>query len=177
MGTLLVLDISNNSIGRRSRDGDGKDPWIAAPEGPHAIAEALKSNVRDITYMHITSSNICRDKGAILSVNLLKNNIGVDQAESLVSMLKEHPTLKSLCGNKGNETELDMIGKIGGADDIIMLVAEIVGNGAISKFVFSGDDNSIPVTMETCMAEAEFGGKGLGASGAIMLSAFLPKCT
>jgi hypothetical protein len=50
--------------------------------------------------------------------------------------------------------------------------------GAISQFTFSGDRSySKPVTMETSMTEADFSGKGLGLSGAIMLSAFLPKCT
>jgi hypothetical protein len=50
--------------------------------------------------------------------------------------------------------------------------------GAISKFTFSGDySNSKPVTLETIMAVADFSGKKFGVSGAIMLSAFLPKCT
>jgi hypothetical protein len=75
------------------------------------------------------------DMGAISSVNLLKNRIGSDQAEALVSMLKEHPTLKSLCGNRGDETELDMSGKMNGAGDDIMLVAEVSDNGALSKLV------------------------------------------
>jgi hypothetical protein len=65
-------------------------------------------------------------------VNLLKNKIGVDQAKELVSILKAHPTLKSLCGNKGDETKLDMSGKISGAGDAIMLAAETVDNGALS---------------------------------------------
>ena len=39
------------------------------------------------------------------------------------------------------------------------------------------DEESEPVTMETSMVEANFGGKCLGASGAIMAAAFLPKCT
>jgi hypothetical protein len=43
---------------------------------------------------------------------------------------------------------------------------------------FSGDRyDSNPVTMETSMVEADFGGKYLGESGAIMAAAFLPKCT
>jgi hypothetical protein len=51
-------------------------------------------------------------------------------------------------------------------------------NGAISQFKFSGDfRNSKSVTMETTMTVADFSGKGLGISGAIMLSVFLPKCT
>jgi hypothetical protein len=76
MGALLVLDISNNSIGRQSRDGDGRAPWIATPEGPQAIAEALKSNVRDTMYMHITPANICHDKGALTSLDISDNSIG-----------------------------------------------------------------------------------------------------
>jgi hypothetical protein len=68
---------------------------------------------------------------AISSVNILKNGIGSDQAEALVSMLKEHPTLKSLCGNRGDETELDMSGKMGGAGDVVMLAAEVIDNGAL----------------------------------------------
>jgi hypothetical protein len=50
-----------------------------------------------------------KDNGALLSVNLLKNDIGIDQAQALASILKGHPALKSLCGNKGNATELDMV--------------------------------------------------------------------
>jgi hypothetical protein len=49
-------------------------------------------------------------------------------------------------------------------------------NRAISTFTFSGDVNSKSVTMETAMVVADFSGKGLGASGAIMAAAFLPKC-
>ena len=51
-------------------------------------------------------------------------------------------------------------------------------NRAISTFTFSGEEGySKPVTMETTMTVADFSGKYLGVSGAIMLSAFLPKCT
>jgi hypothetical protein len=81
-----------------------------------------------------------KDMAAISSVNLLLNNIGVDQAKDLVGILKEHPTLKSLCGNKGNETELDMRGKMRGAGDAIMLVPEIVDNEAL-LFLNLADNN------------------------------------
>jgi hypothetical protein len=57
-------------------------------------------------------------------------------------------------------------------------IANAIKNmGAISTFTFSGDlSYSEPVTMETTMVEADFGGKYLCASGAIMVAAFLPKC-
>jgi hypothetical protein len=81
--------------------------------------------------------------GAISSVNLLQNNIGVEQARVLTSILKEHPTLKSLCGNKGDETELDMSGKTRGAEDAIMLAAEVVDNGAILSLNMSDNDLNV----------------------------------
>jgi hypothetical protein len=93
--------------------------------GPAAIADAIK------------------DMRAILSVNLLKNDIGIDQARALVSILKEHPTLKSLCGNTGVETKLDMSSKMRGAEDAIMLAAEIIGNGALMSLDISS--NSIGI--------------------------------
>jgi hypothetical protein len=113
--------------------------------------------------MCVHSSHPCilaiqpQDKGAISSVNLLKNSIGVAQAEAFVSILKEHPTLKSLCGNNGNETELDMSGKMRGAGDVIMLVPEIIDNGA--------------------MASLNLASNSLGIEGAKIIAAFLPKCT
>jgi hypothetical protein len=79
-------------------------------------------------------------------MNLLKNSIGVDQAKELVIILKEHPTLKSLCGNNGNETELDMSGKMDGAEDAILLAAEVVDNGALYKLILK--DNRL-ATAET----------------------------
>ena len=44
----------------------------------------------------------------------------------------------------------------------------------MSSFTF-GDRQA--VTMTTTMTEMDFSGKGLGVSEAILISAFLPKCT
>ena len=55
----------------------------------------------------------------------------------------------------------------------------------MTKFTISGDGyNRLtysvkdfpPVTIEASMTEADFSGKYLGASGAILIAAFLPKC-
>jgi hypothetical protein len=64
-------------------------------------------------------------------------------------------------------------------------VAKVVAESeTLSKFTFSGVRRSrntpwrsLCVTMETSMMEANFSNKYLGASGGIMLSTFLPKCT
>ena len=77
---------------------------------------------------------------ALVSANLLNNHIGASQAQKLVNILKEqHVTLKSLCGNKGNETKLDMSGKKMGADGAIMLAPEIVANGALTLLNISAN--------------------------------------
>jgi hypothetical protein len=57
-----------------------------------------------------------------------------------------------------------------------LVVSEYL-DGALTTLAFSGDDDSKSVTMETSMTVADFSEKDLGTSGAIMLSAFLPKCT
>jgi hypothetical protein len=56
--TLTVLDISSNEIGAYSRDNDGRATWIASPEGPVAVADAI------------------RDMGALSVLNLADNKLG-----------------------------------------------------------------------------------------------------
>jgi hypothetical protein len=58
----------------------------------------------------------------------------------------------------------------------IIALADGIKNNGLTKIVFSGDDNRKSVTMDITMTAADFSEKGLGLSGAIMLSAFLPKC-
>jgi hypothetical protein len=113
--------------------------------------------------------------GAISSVNLLKNHLAMEQTKALANMLmlKEHPTLKSLCGNSGEETELDMSGKKLGLEGAIMLAPEIAGNGTLTKLTF-GDKQVVSITTE--MTEANFSGK-LTFYEAQIVAAFLPKCT
>ena len=47
----------------------------------------------------------------------------------------------------------------------------------IQKFVFSGEKGGVSAKMSTFMTEVDLSGKALGTSGAILFSAFLPKCT
>ena len=64
-------------------------------------------------------------------------------------------------------------------DGVIALADSVKNNGALAKFTFSGMvgfNEGPPVTIKTTMTEADFSKQKLGASGAIMLAAFLPKC-
>ena len=103
---------------------------------------------------------------ALVSANLLNNNIGAQQAYNLATILKEHATLKSLCGNKGNETELDMSGKMDGAQDAIMLAPEIVANGALT---------SLNVSNNALCGIDEFGEGEFDASGVTALADAISK--
>jgi hypothetical protein len=91
------------------------------------------------------------NKGALSSMNLLCNCIGIEQAQHLVTLLKEHPTLKSLCGNTGDETELDMSGKKMAAADVTMLRPEIIGNRSLLRLSLA--DNNLRA--EGCKALAQ----------------------
>jgi hypothetical protein len=182
MRAILSVNLLKNNIPIKQAKA------LASILKDHPTLKSLCGNSGEETVLDMSGQNIgaegaimlapeITDNGAISSVNFLKNNIGVEQARALVIILKEHSTLKSLCGNKGDETELDMSGKMNGAEDVIMLAAEIIDNGALSTFTFSGDYSSNqPVTMETTITEADFSGKQLGVSGGMMVAAFLPKC-
>ena len=104
----------------------------------------------------IALAGAIKNNGALVSANLLNNKIGVEQAQNLATILKEHASLKSLCGNKGDETELDMSGKEMGADGAIMLAPEIVANGAMTSLNVSSNY--------------------LRAEGAKHIAAALPEC-
>jgi hypothetical protein len=148
---MTLLNISDNGIGQPAQESSyikktackgtsfkvgevveyhGKQCKVTrAVDGDGELIVLIPADMSGV----IAIVNAIPDMGAILSVNLLKNNIGVAQAEGLVRILKEHPTLKSLCGNTGNETELNMSGKMYGAADAILLVPEIIDNGALTS--------------------------------------------
>jgi hypothetical protein len=169
-GALTTLDISNNGI--------------ASKQAGEVLGEMLSTNVvlkeLNLSSNHPNSwgsdtnpgpdfaqgiSRGLSDNGAISSVNLLKNRIPMEQAKALASILKEHPTLKSLCGNSGDETELDMSGKEIGVDGAIMLAPEIAGNRALTSLNLSSNDIraegakivKAAVEVTTCVIAVVFG--------------------
>jgi hypothetical protein len=73
---------------------------------------------------------------------------------ALANILKEHATLKSLCGNSGNETELDMSGNKIGVAGAIMLAPEIIDNGAMTSLNLA--NNSIVAESKDIKVENSF---------------------
>jgi hypothetical protein len=139
-------------------DISGKNLGI---EGAFVVAEYLRDN-EVLTRLDISKNTLFDDDSTIVG-------------KVISDMLAANSTLKEL--DVSSSAECGRSSK-GGPSFAQALSVGISGNGAISKFTFSGDSpNSKPVTMETSMVEADFSGKGLDSSGAIMAAAFLPKCT
>jgi hypothetical protein len=115
-----------------------------------------------------------RDNGALSFLNVLKNQIPVKQAQELVETMQAKQKLANLCGLSKEETELDFSKQVLRTGDAVLIANAMKGMRAISRFKF-GDKQT--VTMTTDMIEADFSHKGLGVSGAIVVSAFLPTCT
>jgi hypothetical protein len=136
-------------------------------------------------YVHIPAgiialAGVIPDMEAMTSLHVGKNNIPEKEMRKITTIAMRKNSMKILCEVPFKDktlTELDVSGKNLGTEGALVVAGYLDGNGALTNFTFSGDDNSKSVTMETTMTVADFSGKGLGVSGAIMLSAFLPKCT
>ena len=108
----------------------------------------------------------------MVSVNILDNGLGTDAAQKLTAILKDHSTLKSLCGNKANETELDMNGKKIGSEGAILLAPEIVANGAMKTVTIN--KFALPIQDIKTKSQLHFAGKGLKVEDAIIIAALIP---
>jgi hypothetical protein len=143
MGALTSLDISNNRIPSNlsqqmmQKVGCNKLMPLLADT---TLTELDLSGIGFGSEGGVAVAKYISDNGAISSVNILENYIGINQAKVLASILKEHPALKSLCGNTGDETELNMSGKKMGAGGAIMLAAEIIDNRALSVLNLSSNN-------------------------------------
>ena len=111
---MTELNIASNHLGRNSS-------WDEDMTGVIAICDALPT------------------MGALVSANILHNGIRIEQAQNLATILKEHPTLASLCGNMGDEAELDMSDMELVADDAILLAPEIAAYGARTSLNISNN--------------------------------------
>jgi hypothetical protein len=80
------------------------------------------------------------DSGSLSSANLLGNSIGVEQAQALLKIKEVKPGLTTLCGLRGDETELDLSGKgLTGPGCAILLAPEMEANGSLSSLDVSSN--------------------------------------
>ena len=71
------------------------------------------------------------DSGALESANLLKNNIGKEQIESLIKIKKEKGMI-SLCGLKEGQTEANFSDQGLGPEDAMLISLDIQDMGALA---------------------------------------------
>ena len=103
--------------------------------------------------------------------DISSNDLRAEGTKLLAAALKGNQIVTELNISSNNMNYGSAWGDMSG---IIALVNVISDMGAMSSFTF-GDRQA--VTMTTTMTEMDFSGKELGVSEAIMISAFLPKCT
>jgi hypothetical protein len=113
---------------------------------------------------------------ALTKLDISENRLQAEGTKALARALKGNQVVTTL---NIASSDISKCGPLSTDMSGVAALADVIpGMGAISQFTFSGDDyNSKPVTMEISMTEADFSAKGLGLSGAIMVAAFLPKCT
>jgi Leucine-rich repeat (LRR) protein len=66
-------------------------------------------------------------------VNILGNNISAKRAQALVEIVHSHPTITTLCGLSGEETELDLSDMNLREDGVILLANELRDHTNVQK--------------------------------------------
>jgi hypothetical protein len=132
---------------------------------------------------------------ALSSINLLKNNIPVQQAEEFVALMESRETpLTTLCGLTGGEIELDFSGQGLKDGDAVLIANDIRRSKALSSLhlgmnnipekemtqimAIAATKDSIKMLCEVpfkdkTITELDVSGKRLGIEGALVLSEFL----
>ena len=82
--------------------------------------------------------------GALTSLNILSNDIGVEQANALIETMKSKDNLNTLCGFSGGETELDLSGKGLTAGCGVLVANEIKNNGAMTSLNLNLSSRPLP---------------------------------
>lgn len=146
-GALATVNMLNNRL------SNTQATLLATVLKDHATLKSLCGNKGDETVLNMSGKQLgvdgammlapeLADNRALVSANVLYNDIGGTQAHAMVRILQEHPTLKSLCGNMGNETELYMAGTPSNrmtADDATMLAPELIANEALTSLTMASN--------------------------------------
>jgi hypothetical protein len=178
MRALSIANVMGNSIGKEMRSKLQEimhsNPNLVslcgiADDATEADLSGLGMDADDAIILASELPN----KRALSSLNLANNMIGRLSCPEGWQTMNSNGKQYFKTATQNWATDLPPGAK---PEGVIALANAIPDMRALAKLVFSGDDNSKSVTMETTMTVADFSGKGLGKSGAIMLSAFLPKC-
>jgi hypothetical protein len=116
----------------------------------------------------------------ISSLNLLRNKLTIIGAQLIVSVFEKSTTLKTICGFKENQTEADVSNL--DVPDAMLVAADLQRNTTLTKLIFVDHSfrkktDTAPVVIEAAMTTGNFSNTGLGSAGAMVVAAFLPRCS
>jgi hypothetical protein len=180
MGALTSLNLAANNLGQlvlpegwSGPDGDGE---YEDPDGEYHKQAPAGSKPEGI----IALANVIPDMGALTTLDISNNAIGISLPPGWTHSIGTNNGLPGFRSPEGDWQE----GAPEGActsKGLVALAGAIRDNEALTKLIFSGDKwyngqtwaTPEPVTLEVGMAEVDFGNKGLGAAGAIIVAAWL----
>merc|ERR1711907_503226 len=93
--------------------------------------------------------------GALTVVNLLQNKFSIETAQSLVEILKNHNTLKSLCGIQVDQESAKFFGAGLTDADAILISGDLRVKGALT--ILGLGENSITDVGAQALAASGFG--------------------
>ena len=150
-GEALGQALAHNSMLKElDISGDGYFTGIDGPGFAKGIADGISAN------------------GALTSLDLSRNELRTEGAKHVAQAIKGHVSALRF---DWYHFERDLT--FGSTAVVYGYSYYNTTKGALETITF-GDKQA--VTMKTSMTEAKLSGKELGASGAIIVAAFLPKC-
>jgi hypothetical protein len=142
---LTRLDVSGICLCGGKDFGDG-EKGVYKTTGLTALAKSI-SGLKELSI----SNNALKAEGArILTpaieasgalswLNILKNDIGKEQAQALIK-IKHQRKMITLCGLKHQRKKLNLRGKMNGAADALMLAEEIKDMGSLITISLAGSN-------------------------------------
>jgi Ran GTPase-activating protein (RanGAP) involved in mRNA processing and transport len=146
MGALTSLNLSKNGMqgaeaGKALGDALATNTVLKELDlsgQPETSICYAKPNM-DVAFVKVFAPGLS-DNGAISSINLLKNQIPVEQAQELVKIMRPKENLTTLCGLGREETELDFSGQGLKAGDAVLIANDIRDMRALVKLDISSND-------------------------------------
>jgi hypothetical protein len=187
-GVIAIADAISNMGALFSLTFSGEQYWNGTTLTEDAITITTAMTDADVSGKHlgflgatILAAWLSSDKGGLSLANVMGNGIGKEMLSNLQEIMRSKPNLVSLCGIADDATEADLSSLNMDADDAIILASELPNKRALATLVFGGDGYPAagrwiipePATLEVGMSEVDFSNKGLGASGAIIISAWI----
>ena len=151
---MAKLDISHNQLcGHwRSPDFTGFKSLVGAIEqhkvldmGSVDMAEELDVSGQNLGPEDVRKlAEFMKDNGVLASLNMLKNDIGPEQAEALIK-IKHEKKMITLCGLTGKEKELNFSKQDLKAADAMLIADDIQDMGALAKLDLSNNFGNFKV--------------------------------